>query len=138
MQIGRRHLAQQSSAVPRRVVAESDRKPSAPRSSLWRQPSRSRPASVNRNSLLRRSVRPGAMLINPSRSSGRMFRPSVVRSITSSSASSLIVATRAAEPRQNRELVVRRPPGRQMLIIELGNMPRRLVDGEARAFPERL
>ena len=72
--------------------------------------SRSRPASVNRSSLLRRSARPGLMLISPSRSSGRMFRPSVVRSITMFSANALIVITSCRLRRARMEnWVVRRP-----------------------------
>src|SRR5258707_9740583 len=43
---------------------------------------RAAPASVSRNVLLRRSRRPLSTAIRPSRSSGRIFRPRVVRSMT--------------------------------------------------------
>src|SRR5215472_8613620 len=52
---------------------------------------RASPASVTRSSLLRRSPLPCSTAIRPSRCSGRMLRPSVVRSITISAARALIV-----------------------------------------------
>src|SRR5262249_18792960 len=53
--------------------------------------SRAAPALVKRSILLRRSARPGTTSINPSRSSGRILRPSVVRSMTKALARALIV-----------------------------------------------
>src|SRR5207248_2358227 len=58
---------------------------------------RAAPALVNFSSLLRRSTRAGAMAIKPSRSSGRMLRPSVVRSITNSAASAVTTDVLADE-----------------------------------------
>src|SRR6202035_3141032 len=50
--------------------------------------------SVSRNVLLRRSRRPLSTAIRPSRSSGRIFHPRVVRSMTISAARALIVIGR--------------------------------------------
>ena len=52
---------------------------------------RASPASVSRSVLLRRSRRPFSTAMRPSRSSGRMFRQRVVRSMTRSAARALIV-----------------------------------------------
>jgi hypothetical protein len=76
--------------------------------------SRSTPASVRRSSLLRRSDCPGATARRPSRCKGRMFRPSVVRSITISAASAWIVigpSRRSLARIEN--WVVRRPAGKR-------------------------
>jgi hypothetical protein len=60
----------------------------------------------------RRSDADGSILTNPSRSSGRMLSPSVVRSITMSSASALIVSGRSRLSFARIEnWVVRRPLG---------------------------
>jgi hypothetical protein len=54
-------------------------------------PSRAAPARVRRSSLLRRSDAPARIAIRPSRWSGSMVRPRVVRSRTRSSARAWIV-----------------------------------------------
>src|SRR5262249_8809830 len=80
----------------RRSPARSAPNTVSNRACAWDQPlsaacRRFSPALVRCRSLARRSDAVGSMLIRPSRSSGKMLRPSVVRSITMSSASALIV-----------------------------------------------
>ena len=66
-----------------------------------------------------------------------MFRPSVVRSITSWSANTLIViGPLPLQFRENRELCRAQARRREVLIVKLGDVPRGLTDSQAGALFE--
>src|SRR5258707_9035424 len=93
---GENSLAAAARSSSRRSAARSSPNAASNRACACDQPSRAccrrlSPALVRRSSLARRSDAADLILIRPSRCNGRILRPSVVRSITMSSASALIV-----------------------------------------------